>query len=268
MADSGEFPDLAIGRPALKPTPKVFTRLIATPPGLPWRQSRMAMLEARQSAPLPIAEVAYQLRRLGVWDGRASRFAAFYVRAADFTESFVSDLQVDGETLRLRMTHPADERRRSKIVGAIAATAAVLLTVLTVSIVSATSHRTRLSETLETAERQANSRLRAAQGLNRRWRQATTLEAASRGDFPVDRLIADLNWASANRTPGTRIDAFHWERGVLAVEAAGAAPPIEAWDRPLIRSSKPIRPGVWAWAAGQAQTARAATGGPVASQVR
>lgn len=226
------------------------------------------MLEARQSAPLPIAEVAYQLRRLGVWDGRASRFAAFYVRASDFTESFVSDLQVDGETLRLRMTHPADERRRSKIVGIVGGTAAVLLAVLTVSIVSAASQRTRLSETLDAAERQAGGRLRAAQGLNRRWRQATALEAASRGDFPVNRLIADLNWASANRTPGTRIDAFHWQQGVLAVESAGAAPPIEAWDRTLIRSSKPVRPGVWAWAAGPAQPERAATGGPVASQIR
>jgi hypothetical protein len=268
MADSGDHPDLMMGQPTPRPLPQVFTRVIATPPGPPWRQSRMAMLEARQSAPLPIAEVAYRLRRLGLWDSRAGRFAAFYVRASDFTESFTSDVQVDGETFSLRMTHPSDERRQSRLAAIIGASASVLLVVLTAAILNASSQRAQLSQSLDTAERQASSRLRAAQGLHRRWSQATTLQAVSREDFSVSRVIADLNWVSANRTAGTRIEAFHWERGVLAVESAGAAPPVEAWDRPLIRSARPVRPGVWAWAALAAKPANSGVGAPVASQIR
>ena len=61
--------------------PTIFVRTFTTPPGLPWDQSRVAMLEVRSGAPLPLGEVIYQLRRLDPWFvGRSARYAAFYVR--------------------------------------------------------------------------------------------------------------------------------------------------------------------------------------------
>ncbi len=265
MADAGEFPD-ALRSP--RPEPKVFTRVIATPPGPPWRQARMADLEARQSAPLPLADVAYRLRRLGFWDGRAARFAALYVRAADFTESFTAEVMVDGEQLKLRMAHPAEERRRAARFGTIGLAAAVVIVVLAGGLASAGAQRERLSLTLDTAEKQAATRLRQAQAVHRRVREAALLDAASAHDTTVETVVADLNWASANKTPDARIQAFHWQSGALAVEALGPNPPIEALDRPLQRSAKPVRGGVWAWAAARPAPIQPAVSTPVTSDFR
>jgi len=52
---------------------------------------------------------------------------------------------------------------------------------------------------------------------------------------------------SAARTPDARIEALHWDHGLLAVEARGEYPPIAGSGPPPERSSKPVRPGVWLW---------------------
>lgn len=265
MADAGELPNMAR---ASHPEPKVFSRVISTPPGPPWRQTKMADLEARQSAPLPLADVAYRLKRLGFWDGGAARFAAFYVRAADFTESFVTELQVDGDTVTLRMAHPAEARRRSAQVATWGLAGAVFLILAAAGLATAGAQRERLTQTLDAAEQQASSRLRQAQAIHRRTREATLLEAAARQDVGVDTVMADLNWAAANRAPDARIQAFHWQGGALALEALGPNPPIEAFERPLLRSAKPIRSGVWAWAAAKPAPIRPAVSAPVSSDLR
>jgi len=265
MADAGQSPPTSVNDAG---PPKVFTRVIAIPPGPPWRQSKMADLEARQSAPLPLSEVAYRLKRLNAWDGGAARFAAFYVRSATFTESFIAEAQVDGEAVKMRMAHPAEERRRTARLGTLALASSVVIILLAAGLTMATAQRARLSETLDTAERQASSRLRQAQAIQRRTREAALLETASAQDTTIDAVIADINWVGANRAPDARIQAFHWQAGALAVEAQGQNPPIEGADRPLLRSAKPIRPGVWAWAAAQPEPIHPALPGPVTSRFR
>lgn len=265
MADTGEFPAMAR---TTRAEPKVFTRIISTPPGSPWRQARMAELEARQSAPLPLSDVAYRLKRLGFWDGGAARFAALYVRAADFTESFVANVSVDGATLTLRMDHPSETRRRSARIAAFALVSTVVLIIAGAGLATANARRERLTQALDAAEQQASSRLRQAQAIHRRTREAALLEAAARHDVTVQSVMADLNWAAANRIPEARIQAFHWQGGALALEALGPNPPIEAFERPLLRSAKPIRPGVWAWAAAKPASIQPAVSAPVSSDLR
>jgi hypothetical protein len=249
-------------------SPKLFSLVITTPPAPPWRQRQMAMLEARQSAPVPIAEVACQIQRLNAWTSRTGRYAAFYVRSADFKRSFTTDVTVDGQTVRVRMEHASDQQRRSARAAVLGGIGAVLLVALAAAVTAAGAQRARLDTALDTAERQASSRLRVAQNIHRRWSEATALEAASRGDTPAGQVLADINWAAARRTPGSRIRAFHWDQAALAVEAVGANPPIDAWDRRLIRSDKPIRSGVWAWATERATPLTPAARGPVVSELK
>lgn len=265
MADTGEHPD--IGR-AGRVEPKVFTRVIAIPPGPPWRQDKMADLEARQSAPLPLSELAYRLKRLSFWDGGAARFVAFYVRAADFTESFTAQALVDGETHKVRLDHPAERRRRSARMATLSLAGTVLLLIVAGALTTALARRDRLSQTLDAAEQQASAKLRQAQIINRRTREATLLEAASRQDTTVDTVIADLNWAAANLAPEARVQAFHWQGGALALESLGPTAPILGGDRALLRSSKPIRPGVWAWATAKPTIIKPAVDKPVSSDLR
>jgi hypothetical protein len=264
MDDSGTFIDSS----SPPPTPKVFTRVIMAPPGPPWRQRQMAMLEARQSAPIALADVALRLQRMGMWDGRVARFVAFYVRTVDFQQSIVTDLQVDGETVRLRMPHPSEERQRSATAALIGGLTAFVVVACAAAISGAASQRDSLTQGVETAERQASSRLRVAQNAHRRAKEAAALAAASRNDHTISEVLADMSWVAANRAPGSRIQAFHWEGGALALEASGSNPPIDAWDRPLIRSARPLRPGVWAWAAAKPRALKPAVAAPVASQIR
>lgn len=265
MADNGEVsgPDATPRR-----EPKVFTRVISTPPGMPWRQARMADLEARQSAPLPLSDVTYRVRRLGLWDGRAARFAAFYVRSADFTETFVAEAAVDGDKFKLRMVHPSEDRRRASRAATLGLTAAVLTIVLAAGLTSAGAHKQRLSETLDQAEQQASSRQRQAGAIHRRTQEATLLASAAKQDLTVDNVVADLNWVAANRNTEARVQAFHWQNGALAVEALGPNPPIDAIGRPLQRSAKPVRPGIWAWVAARPDTIRAVVSRPVSSDLK
>ena len=95
--------------------PKVFVRVIPTPPGMPWDQARAAALEARQGAPLPLIDVAYQVRRLAPWaPGQPGRHAAFYVRAQEVGEALATVQTVDGRSLTVQFVSFAEQRRRSR----------------------------------------------------------------------------------------------------------------------------------------------------------
>jgi hypothetical protein len=79
---------------------------------------------------------------------------------------------------------------------------------------------------------------------------------------PLRDVAADLAWASAAKAPDVRLEALHWRRGVMALEVRGGKPPFEADSgRPVERSRRPLRPGVWVWGVGPeggAQTAGSA----------
>ena len=252
-------------RPAM---PQVFSRILTAPPGVPWRQAQAALLEARQSAPLPASDVALRLRRLGSWTGGSARFVALYVRSADFSESFTAETVIDGQAVRHRFVHPDEQRRRSTQVAIIALASAGLLVAAAASVSMALAQRATLETQLEAAERTTASRLRTAEAMNRRWREATVLSAASQNDASIAKVLSELSWVAANRVPNARIEAFHWRDGALAVETVGPNPPFEAWDRSFTRSQKPVRPGVWAWASASPPSIKAATARPVVSELK
>ncbi|MDR3509244.1 MAG: hypothetical protein P4L64_15225 [Caulobacteraceae bacterium] len=241
-------------------SPTVFVRTLSTPPGLPWDQARAAALEARVGAPLPLADVVYRLRRLEAWSpGRPARYAACYVRAAEAGETFSTTVEVDGRTLPIQFLSAAERGRQARRLGILAAVVAVTVLSLGSAISSALAVRADTSDRLGMAEQRAALKLRQAQTQARLHEEARMLDAAGARHRALGDFLTDLAWASAAKAPGAHINALHWERGYVAVEVRGDAPPFTAGDRAVIRADKPIRPGVWLWGVGPAGSAAASS---------
>ncbi|MFZ3004789.1 MAG: hypothetical protein WA047_01350 [Phenylobacterium sp.] len=228
--------------------PQVLLRVITTPPGMPWEQTRAAQLEVRHGAPLPIADLMHKMMRMRRWSpGQPGRFAVFYIRAREFREPFETVVDVEGTPTKVAFGAGAEQMRRARITGL-----AVLLLVVSGLIIGAgaamaLNARAQASARLETAELTVANRLKAAKAIDRRRREGRLLRTAVGAARPVDEVLADLAWASASKSPAARIDVVHWDHGLLAVEVRGEEAPFEALDRIQERSSRPIRRGVWLW---------------------
>ncbi|MBS0297124.1 MAG: hypothetical protein JSR45_12500 [Proteobacteria bacterium] len=228
--------------------PKVFARVISVPPGMPWDQSRAAGLETRVGAPLPIGEVVYRLRRLEPWaPARAGRFVAFYVRAAEVGEQLVTTVEVEGRPLSVSILSFAEQARRARRLATLALAAGAATVVALGSLSLALSARAKAEERIAGLELQAARKLQQAESVERLKRQARALEAARLHGQSLDDLLKDLAWASTAKAPTSRIEGVHWDHGFMAVEVRGDATPFERLDRPLQKSARPARPGVWLW---------------------
>jgi hypothetical protein len=149
--------------------------------------------------------------------------------------------------------------------------AALLLLALTggalgTGVMLALGARSEAAAELDGAEQIGRAKLRTAEKVRERAAQAGDLRVAVGHGRPLSEVVADLTWVATSKTPEARIVGVHWERGLLAVEARGEQAPFLAVDRPIDRSAKPIRPGVWLWAVGRPDSI-AAGRGPVAAEV-
>lgn len=245
--------------------PQVFTRTFNVPPGLPWDQSRAAALETRHGSPLPIHELLHRVRRLGRWaPGEPGRYAAFYVRRHDYAQPFETTLQVDGATLRVAFGSRGAQLQRLQpwLLGLAAAAGAAVL--VGAPLWLAWTARSDAAARLERLETRLAARDRQARQLEAGRLQALAVSRASADLMTPADLLADLGWLARAKTPGARIVAVHWERGALAVEARGEAPPLAAFDRRLERSAQVLRPGVWLWGVSPILS----DGAPSAAQMR
>jgi hypothetical protein len=229
--------------------PKVFVRTLTVPPGWPWEQARTADLDARHGSPLPAAEVIYQVKRLTGWSpGRPGRFAAFYVLAKDVGERLETHARVDGQDVGVVFEAPTLAEGRLRRLGLVGLAAGVMAFLLVLSAGVALGRRAELESQLAIAEQKAASKLKAASDKARLKAQAQALRYRADRGAPLSEVLADMAWISSAKSPDTHIEAFHWDRGYLAVEARGDVAPIEMLSgETLERSAKPIRPGVWLW---------------------
>lgn len=228
--------------------PKVFVRILSGPPGAPWDQARSVALEGRMGAPLPLEELFIEYRRIEPWGwGRPARFVVCYVRRAEVAGEFRARVEADGRSLSVRFRPPSERGRsvgRLGLVGALA----VAIAVLGASAISAAlAARSDAEDRLAQLEQRAAVRLREAKAQARAGDEARVLKAVGAGQQTVDTLLADLAWVSQAKAPGAHIDALHWERGYLGVEARGATPPFSAPDRVVLKADRSLRPGVWLW---------------------
>jgi len=245
------------------PAPQVFVRTLSAPPGAPWDQARVAALEARVGAPLPLGEVVYRVQRLDPWGlGRPARFAAAYVRAEEVGEDFETTVDAGGRSVRIRFLSMEARARQARKIGMIGAVAAVTALLTIAAITSSLGVRGETAARLSEAETMAASRLRSAQRVAADHAEARQLDAAGVRHLSVKDLLADMAWAGAAKAPGAHIDGLHWERGYMAVEVRGDAAPFANPDRAVLKADKPSRPGVWLWGVEPASSAKPAEAAP------
>jgi hypothetical protein len=257
-------PEMEAGASA---TPHVFVRALSTPPGPPWEQARAARLDARHGAPLPLPELMHQVRRLDRWaPGQPGRYAAFYIRAREFREPFEASVDVDGRPVRVKFGASGPDLRRFQGMGAAVLAIALCGAILGTGITLALGARREAEARLAAAEQFAAARLKLAQAHRDRSNQARDLRALVGHARPLAEVLGDLTWVATSKTPEARLTGVHWERGLLAVEARGEQPPFLAVDRPIERSPKPLRAGVWLWAVGRPQDL-AGRPGPVSAEL-
>jgi hypothetical protein len=228
---------------------KPFTRVVATPPAWPWDQTRAARLEAQHTSPVSGGDITIMVRRLKPWSfNEPGEFVAVYLRAGDTAgEGF--DVEVQGR--RVRIDLPSRAKREAMVKAravqfgclAVVVLAFIGLTML------ALQRRAALEERLAEAEVRVQRLSRQSQGVANAKTDARALAALAVQDQTIDRVVQDLDRVSMSMHTDARVDAFYWRKGYWAVEARGEAPPVRGMDTELQKSVKPVRRGVWLWAA-------------------
>ncbi len=235
--------------PDTKPEePTVFVRTFSTPPGLPWDQQQAAALDARSGAPLPLAEVTYQLRRLEPWSmGRPARFAALYVRVQEVGQGLDRTVQVNGRPLRVRFFTALERNRRARRLGLVAVAAGSFALVTSGAVTTALAVRQEAVARLDALDQIAAAKHKVMREAERERLIGLSLDAEGVKSFKLGEALADLTWASTAKAPDARIEALHWDHGHMAFEVRGDVVPFASSDRTIIKASKPIRPRVWLW---------------------
>lgn len=232
--------------------PKIFVRTIAVPPAWPWEQHRAAGLDARHGAPLPLGDVAMQLRRIEPWrPAHGGRYAAFYVRRGEVRGRMEAQVEVAGQLRRVVFLGPGEQQRAARAVVLVAVVAFVVVAAIALSVAAAMLSRDRAEAQLQTAEAAGTAALRQARGVHALKAQSEALDSVDRGSR-LDAVLADLAWASSAKAPDARIEAWRWQGGLMAVEARGEASPFIATDRLVQKAPKPLRKRVWLWGVGPA----------------
>jgi hypothetical protein len=231
-------------------SPQVFHRIFTVPAGAPWEQGRAAQLEARLGSPLPISELSWRARRLASWaPGRPGRYVVFYIRTRELSGPFETAMEVEGQTLRVAFGSPGRQLKRAGGVAVSAIAAAGLAACVAAGVLIAVNVRVQAADQLGVLERAADLKARQVAILQGRFAAERELKGAVAKSGRFEDVLADLAWATDAKAPDARIVAFHWDHRLMAVEARGDAPPFLASDRVVERAAKPLRPGVWLWAA-------------------
>jgi len=226
-----------------------FTRVLATPPGWPWDQSRAAMLEARHTSPVSNDGVNIIVRRLKGWAlGDGGEFVAIYLRAGDVFPAQGLDVDVRGRTIHIDLPSRAARAEQFKDQAIRIAAAAVMVVVVLGLVPLAFERRGAFENRLDEAEVRIEHEAREAHAVARAKQDAEALSELGATDG-LDKAVADLAYVSAAKDPAARIDAFYWNKGFWAIEARGGDVPIKDNAVTLQKSAKPVRPGVWLWAA-------------------
>ncbi|MDO8297670.1 MAG: hypothetical protein Q7T19_14665 [Caulobacter sp.] len=247
LADFGE-PEGQDPEDRAPPEAALFVRPIPTRAAMPWDQARAAALEARLNAPLPIGELAWQIRRLQPWrPGAPGRYVAIYARREDVRDGLTAAADVDGRAVPVQFPSPGKRReqvRRLAVVGTGAGLAAFLLVS---SVISVLAVRVRAAAQLDALEQATAGRLEQTRAQKALQAQEQAITAAGLTGRRASRVLNDLAWAARSKAPDAGVEGFLWEGTLFAVEVRGEANPFPAADRRVERSASPVRPGVWLW---------------------
>jgi hypothetical protein len=222
----------------------LLIRRVSAPPAAPWDQLSAAKLEAIRNA--PSRNLACQVRRLNGWrPGRAGKFAALYVRAADVGEGFLVRKRIDGRQLKVRFSREHETSVR-KTRGVIAASIVGGVLLGAAGMTSALLERHERETALTQME--ADVAGRAAQSRSMQAREAAFAAIDRRDDRgePLAAVLTDISQVIAVRDPAVPIEGLHWRPEGVGVEVRGENAPLLSAEAE--RSEAPLRVGVWLWA--------------------
>jgi hypothetical protein len=175
-----------------------------------------------------------------------------YVRSTDVAGQPEFVVPADGRLLKFQFVSRAERVRQSRRNGLVAAVAVGLTAFIVVATAEALAVRVDTEARLRVLEQTAAARLHQARLGHQQSVESRLLNSAGARRRGLDQVLADLAWASAAKTAGAHIDAFHWRRGYFGVEVRGEGEPFVKPDRPVFRAKTPLRPNVWLWGVGEA----------------
>lgn len=227
--------------------PAVFTRVLATPPGLPWDQVRIARLEAARAAPVAIGSLTLRLKRLAPWgNGKAGSFAAFYVKTEALGGGFRTSKVIDGRTIAVEFKSRAQARAEGRLLAVFVGVGGGAAVALLTAIIAAVAIRHAGDRRLDDLARRSIHELRQAQITSALKRQNAALRGVDNSGAYVGEVLEDLAWASRTRRPDVPLEGFHWRPAGFGVEVHGKeAQPFA--DTRVLRADRPLRSGVWLW---------------------
>jgi hypothetical protein len=229
------------------PPPSIFAKAIATPPGLPWDQARAAEMEARRAAPLPMANLSLQLRRLEPWRFRqAGRYAAFYTRSDQVGTGFTGSTRLGSQLFTVDFQPPGEAAARAKRMSVATSLGAVFAIVAAWAIGSALTLHAHTAKELRHLGEETAQRLTRAQSLVTLKRQTVALAGIVDRGAPLSDVLADLGEASSARKADVQIESFHWRPTVYGVLVRGDGVPYP--ENLARRADRPLRPDLWIWA--------------------
>lgn len=177
---------------------KALVLPIETPPGFPWRQRQVAMLEAQHNSPMPLDRVAVLLARRSPWRvGRVGVFQAAIVRSEDLpSDGDFVDIETGEGPVSFSTTSSASFRRIAPTLVAVSLTVIALASLMTFGVRASQAPR----EPRVAAAQPGKAKLRIQQ---------------QNAD-----LIADLIAAKQAFGGGQGIQSIEWRASGMMVEVA------------------------------------------------
>jgi hypothetical protein len=91
--------------------------------------------------------------------------------------------------------------------------------------------------------------------------EAHAFDNTDLGSRDLDRVLSDLAWTEAAKTPDARLKAWSWSPGQLSADATRPAAFANA-DRPVRRRTSTFRRGVWSFLVTQSAPNRPGAAAP------
>ncbi len=233
--------------------PKPFIRMVTTPPGLPWNQTRMALLEARHTSPVSGAlgdDLHIVIRRLEGWRPNLSgSFVAIYLRGSDLHSGVSFQVEARGRVFPIDLPPKGDGQAILKEQLSVYGAGLLVVLALAFAIGLSWQRRQEADFSISAVETRLGREYRQASSIVQAKRDAVALtEQGLKGRALAD-AMKDLRIVSIGRNPEARIDAFVWRDGDWGLEVYGDAVPMMLEGVDMRRDDKPVRRGVWLWQA-------------------
>jgi hypothetical protein len=234
-------------------TARFYVRVVETPPGAPWDQSRAARLDALLGSPLAGDALSWAVERLAPWRPRTpGRFGVAYARRDD-APAGLTTLAVENAQVRFRFSTPEDRNRRLRAMAMTGLLATAAISGLGLGSQKALSVRAEREAALARLEVNARGWDRVARFQNQAASDTAALRRAGVEGAAFGDLAADLFWLGRAKAPSVTIERVRWNRSGMEVTAIGPGQPVIGSERTVeaLGGSDSVR----AWRIGPAHAA-------------